>query len=163
LQKSPIKETYNFFVGLFYNLEPTNRSHRAYTSQKASYIIVSAVFGTAAFLGLATLPITSAAVAAMLMFAANLEIATADLLCEGTCVAAGCSVLQWSALGCSGVQWDAVGCSGLQWVAVDCSGFHWVAVCCSVLQCVAVSCSGLQWLAVGWSGGQWEAVSCSVL
>jgi len=50
---------------------------------KASYIICSAVLGTMAFLGLATLPITSAAVAAMLMFAANLEIATADLLCEG--------------------------------------------------------------------------------
>jgi len=50
---------------------------------KASYIIVSAGLGTAAFLGLATLPITSAAIAAMLMFAANLEIATADLLCEG--------------------------------------------------------------------------------
>jgi hypothetical protein len=50
---------------------------------KASYIICSAVLGTIAFLGLATLPITSAAVAAMLMFLANLEIATADLLCEG--------------------------------------------------------------------------------
>jgi len=50
---------------------------------KASYIICSAVLGTIAFLGLATLPITSAAIAAMLMFAANLEIATADLLCEG--------------------------------------------------------------------------------
>ena len=50
---------------------------------KASYIIASAVLGTLAFLGLATLPIASAAIAAMLMFAANLEIATADLLCEG--------------------------------------------------------------------------------
>jgi len=50
---------------------------------KASYIIVVAVMGTMAFIGLATLPITSAAIAAMLMFAANLEIATADLLCEG--------------------------------------------------------------------------------
>jgi hypothetical protein len=50
---------------------------------KASYIIVSAFLGTAAFAGLASLPITSAAVAACLLFCANLEIATADLLCEG--------------------------------------------------------------------------------
>ena len=50
---------------------------------KASYIVVVGVAGTFAFLGLATLPIASASVAAMLMFLANLEIATADLLCEG--------------------------------------------------------------------------------
>ena len=50
---------------------------------KASYIMVAATMGTCAFLGLATLPITSAAIAGLLMFAANLEIATADLLCEG--------------------------------------------------------------------------------
>jgi folate/biopterin transporter len=50
---------------------------------KASYIIVVGVAGTAAFLGLATVPIASASIAAMFMFLANLEIATADLLCEG--------------------------------------------------------------------------------
>ena len=50
---------------------------------KASYIIVVAVAGTFAFVGLAALPIHSASLAAMLMFAVNLEIGTADLLCEG--------------------------------------------------------------------------------
>eukprot|EP00802_Teleaulax_amphioxeia_P003947 Tamp_03950.p2 GENE.Tamp_03950~~Tamp_03950.p2 ORF type:complete len:496 (-),score=123.98 Tamp_03950:2008-3375(-) len=50
---------------------------------KASYIIIVAVLGSLAFIGLAALPIETAAIAGMFMFLANLEIATADLLCEG--------------------------------------------------------------------------------
>eukprot|EP00290_Baffinella_frigidus_P011892 CAMPEP_0180150054 /NCGR_PEP_ID=MMETSP0986-20121125/21212_1 /TAXON_ID=697907 /ORGANISM="non described non described, Strain CCMP2293" /LENGTH=519 /DNA_ID=CAMNT_0022096899 /DNA_START=162 /DNA_END=1718 /DNA_ORIENTATION=- len=50
---------------------------------KASYIIASAVMGSLAFFGLASLPISTPTGAAALFFLANLEIATADLLCEG--------------------------------------------------------------------------------
>ena len=50
---------------------------------KASYIIASAVVGSLAFLGLASLPISTPTAAAALFFVANLEVATADLLCEG--------------------------------------------------------------------------------
>lgn len=50
---------------------------------KASYIMVAAGLGTAAFTMLASVPIHTAALAAGLLFLANMEIATADLLCEG--------------------------------------------------------------------------------
>ncbi len=50
---------------------------------KASYIIGAAVLGTLAFTALATTPMHSAALAAILLLLANLEVATCDLLCEG--------------------------------------------------------------------------------
>ncbi|KAJ1483457.1 folate-biopterin transporter, partial [Baffinella frigidus] len=51
---------------------------------KKSYILIVAVFGTGAFTALAqALPIKSAAMAGCLMFLANMQIATCDLLCEG--------------------------------------------------------------------------------
>jgi folate/biopterin transporter len=50
---------------------------------KKWYIIISSVFGVGAFIGLAALPIDSANVAALLIFLANIQIATSDLLCEG--------------------------------------------------------------------------------
>ena len=50
---------------------------------KKFYIIGAAFFGTAAFVGLAALPIHSANVAALFMFLANMQIAISDLLCEG--------------------------------------------------------------------------------
>lgn len=50
---------------------------------KASYIIVSACMGTVAFFALATADNISVTVAATLLFAANFQIAVADLLCEG--------------------------------------------------------------------------------
>ena len=50
---------------------------------KASYILVAAVIGSIGLFGLATFPVTSAALSAILLFAVNLEIATSDLLCEG--------------------------------------------------------------------------------
>ena len=50
---------------------------------KASYIMVAASLGTAAFAFLAAVPIHTAAIAAGALFLTNFEIATADLLCEG--------------------------------------------------------------------------------
>eukprot|EP00802_Teleaulax_amphioxeia_P010046 Tamp_10071.p1 GENE.Tamp_10071~~Tamp_10071.p1 ORF type:complete len:642 (+),score=101.05 Tamp_10071:129-1928(+) len=50
---------------------------------KASYIICTAVMGTLAYFCLAALPVGSPMTAAVLLFLANLQIATADLLCEG--------------------------------------------------------------------------------
>ena len=50
---------------------------------KCSYIICTAVMGTVAYLSLAALPVGSPMMASVLLFLANLQIATADLLCEG--------------------------------------------------------------------------------
>uniref|UniRef100_A0A7S4NJG6 Folate/biopterin transporter n=1 Tax=Guillardia theta TaxID=55529 RepID=A0A7S4NJG6_GUITH len=50
---------------------------------KASYILVAAVIGSIGLFALATFPVTSAALSAILLFSVNLEIATSDLLCEG--------------------------------------------------------------------------------
>jgi hypothetical protein len=50
---------------------------------KASYIIMVAVMGTVGVVALASLPLASATIAGMLFFVVNLEIGTADLLCEG--------------------------------------------------------------------------------
>lgn len=50
---------------------------------KSSYIIVAGVLGTCAFGYLAAVPIHTASLAAVMLFMANFEIATADLLCEG--------------------------------------------------------------------------------
>eukprot|EP00286_Rhodomonas_abbreviata_P018291 CAMPEP_0181310308 /NCGR_PEP_ID=MMETSP1101-20121128/12516_1 /TAXON_ID=46948 /ORGANISM="Rhodomonas abbreviata, Strain Caron Lab Isolate" /LENGTH=570 /DNA_ID=CAMNT_0023416927 /DNA_START=15 /DNA_END=1727 /DNA_ORIENTATION=+ len=50
---------------------------------KSSYIISSAILGSGALFFMASSPIQSATIAAILLFLVNLEIATADLLCEG--------------------------------------------------------------------------------
>ncbi len=50
---------------------------------KASYIIVTASFGTMAFFILASTPTLSVTFAAILFFFANFQIAVSDLLCEG--------------------------------------------------------------------------------
>ena len=50
---------------------------------KRSYIICTAFMGSAAYFALAAFPVGSPMAAAMLLFCANLQIATADLLCEG--------------------------------------------------------------------------------
>ena len=50
---------------------------------KASYIICTAVMGSTAYFLLASLPAGSPMTAALLLFLANLQISTADLLCEG--------------------------------------------------------------------------------
>jgi folate/biopterin transporter len=58
-------------------------SYPLFGYHKKSYIIVAAFFGTAAFVGLAALPINTANIAALFMFLANVQIAVSDLLCEG--------------------------------------------------------------------------------
>jgi hypothetical protein len=50
---------------------------------KASYIISTAVMGSIAYMCLATFRLDSPTIASALLFLANLQIATADLLCEG--------------------------------------------------------------------------------
>ena len=58
-------------------------SYPLFGYHKKFYIIGAAFAGTAAFIGLAALPIKSANVAALFMFLANIQIAISDLLCEG--------------------------------------------------------------------------------
>lgn len=50
---------------------------------KSSYVLVTAVLGTASYFFLASLPIHTPVIAGAFIFLANFQIATADLLCEG--------------------------------------------------------------------------------
>jgi len=66
-----------------------------------------------------------------------------SLVCNLTCVAVCCSVLQCVAVCCSVLRCVAVCCSVLMCVAVRCSVLQCAAVCCTALQSVAECCSAL--------------------